>query len=594
LAFRELFLSNLPFVRWSCFLAGVLFLLGPLVSERLRTFEVTDATLAVLARQHAPADLISGLSHLKGTEITGRKAFVISLLLLPGSARYLDSIVEASWQKTVDLEAAVGFFSLGLVIMVVEWRARRSRPAAGEEQSMDIGPSVDFERQRRQHELRKARLFDDNIGRRFLIKQVSMKNLDFYDDFSWDFQPGMNVLLGRNGYGKTHLLRGIVAAMQWDDQCVSDFSGPSPSASSTIRVTMTRDGEPLEIACRRGIVVNTKGKVPLLAIPDCRFVDRSRTSLTVISDKRGDLTSDGAYHFLYQEPYDAPLLSFLYDLCGEYMRKRRQFRPPVFQLVRSVVRELTDSGFDFAQVEDLEQGRYRLLVYSEGNEKRPLPIQVASQGTLSVIVIFGQIFAFLRSVFAPEVSETDLLKQPAIVLIDEVDAHLHPLWQQKILHLLRTTFPQVQFVVTAHSPLVVAGCRDGEVAVLRKTEDKFKVVSIPHDFIGREPQEIYREVFGIEEKDSTFDYYTSLDPRRPQLEQEYAQLKEKVAGTEKPSAADEERLRQLAEDLYYIDKAKVRRSEELGLEELKRENERLRFQLDKLQRKVDEDGQAAR
>jgi ABC-type cobalamin/Fe3+-siderophores transport system ATPase subunit len=393
----------------------------------------------------------------------------------------------------------------------------------------------------------------------------------------------MNVLLGRNGFGKSHFLRGIVAGLQWDEEHVREFS-QSGTGSPTIRIDLTRDNKEVSIVCEDGIVRESCGKIPLLAIPDSRFMDRSRTTLTVISDERGDLKGDGAYHFLYQKPYDAPLCSFLYDLCGEYLRKRKGFQPPVFQLVRTVVQQLTDSNFEFAGVEDLEQGRYRLLIYTEGNEKRPLPIQVASQGTLSVIAVFGQIFAFLRSVF-PTVRESELFSQPAIVFIDEIDAHLHPVWQQKILHLLRNNFPAVQFVVTAHSPLVVAGCRDGEVAVLQRTDERrFKVQPIEHDFVGWGPEEIYREVFGIEEKDKAFDYYTSLEPQRSQLEEEHARLKSMPTLNRK----DEERFRKISDDLYYLDKAREKRTQGLVVEELKRENARLRFKLEKLEKGLDE------
>ena len=49
------------------------------------------------------------------------------------------------------------------------------------------------------------------------------------------------------------------------------------------------------------------------------------------------------------------------------------------------------------------------------------------------------------------------LEQEGIVLIDEIDIHLHPTWQRQILSQLRRTFPKIQFIVTTHSPLVAGG-----------------------------------------------------------------------------------------------------------------------------------------
>jgi predicted ATP-binding protein involved in virulence len=113
------------------------------------------------------------------------------------------------------------------------------------------------------------------------------------------------------------------------------------------------------------------------------------------------------------------------------------------------------------------------------------------------MALFGLIYEYLKAVF-PNVPEKELTHQPAIVFIDELDAHLHPAWQQKIIPLLRGNFPNVQFFVTAHSPLVIAGCREGEVAVLRKREKGFGVHVFEHDFIGYEARELYEKVFDVE------------------------------------------------------------------------------------------------
>lgn len=61
------------------------------------------------------------------------------------------------------------------------------------------------------------------------------------------------------------------------------------------------------------------------------------------------------------------------------------------------------------------------------------------------------------------------LAEPAIVLVDEIDLHLHPKWQRKIFDYLSEKFPQTQFIVTAHSPLIVQSApADANIVVLRK------------------------------------------------------------------------------------------------------------------------------
>ncbi len=61
-----------------------------------------------------------------------------------------------------------------------------------------------------------------------------------------------------------------------------------------------------------------------------------------------------------------------------------------------------------------------------------------------------------------------LASAAGIVLIDELDAHLHPRWKMRIVRSLREAFPQVQFIASTHDPLVLRGIRNGEVAVLRR------------------------------------------------------------------------------------------------------------------------------
>ncbi|TDB66933.1 ATP-binding protein [Arundinibacter roseus] len=64
------------------------------------------------------------------------------------------------------------------------------------------------------------------------------------------------------------------------------------------------------------------------------------------------------------------------------------------------------------------------------------------------------------------------LAEPAIVLIDEIDLHLHPKWQRDIFSYLSERFPNTQFIVTAHSPLIVQSApQDANIVVLRKEEE---------------------------------------------------------------------------------------------------------------------------
>nr|AGU10134.1 AAA domain [uncultured organism] len=78
------------------------------------------------------------------------------------------------------------------------------------------------------------------------------------------------------------------------------------------------------------------------------------------------------------------------------------------------------------------------------------------------------------------------LEEPAIVLIDEIDLHLHPSWQRKLLRFLSDIFVNTQFIATAHSPLVVqaAGDIEANVVLLKREGDQTIVHQNPEDVRG--------------------------------------------------------------------------------------------------------------
>ncbi len=71
----------------------------------------------------------------------------------------------------------------------------------------------------------------------------------------------------------------------------------------------------------------------------------------------------------------------------------------------------------------------------------------------------------------------DILSTPGIVIIDEVDLHLHPAWQQKILSDLPKAFPEIQFIVSTHSPQVLSTVSKQCIQVLGKNSDQQITIS---------------------------------------------------------------------------------------------------------------------
>jgi len=130
------------------------------------------------------------------------------------------------------------------------------------------------------------------------------------------------------------------------------------------------------------------------------------------------------------------------------------------------------------------------------------------------------------------------LAEPAVCLVDEIDLHLHPKWQRKIIDFLSERFPNTQFIVTAHSPLVVQAAQDANIALLRRVEveDGYDYVEIHNDMepVGnlRVDQILTSDLYGLE------------SARPPQLDS-LLEERQEILSKSDLTDEDEERLEEI-------------------------------------------------
>jgi len=89
----------------------------------------------------------------------------------------------------------------------------------------------------------------------------------------------------------------------------------------------------------------------------------------------------------------------------------------------------------------------------------PMPFSMLSDGVRSILAMVMEL-AFRCYLLNPHLGEDAPNRTKGIVLIDEIDLHLHPSWQTHILNDLRTAFPELQFIVTTHAPLIISEIDD--------------------------------------------------------------------------------------------------------------------------------------
>lgn len=103
------------------------------------------------------------------------------------------------------------------------------------------------------------------------------------------------------------------------------------------------------------------------------------------------------------------------------------------------------------------------------------------------------------------------LEESAIVLVDEIDLHLHPKWQRDIISFLSRSFPNIQFIVTTHSPLVIQSMDEVNLYVLHRQGDKVVVEHSDYtNFKGWTVEEILRDVMRLESDIYSDDYQKQM------------------------------------------------------------------------------------
>ena len=125
-----------------------------------------------------------------------------------------------------------------------------------------------------------------------------------------------------------------------------------------------------------------------------------------------------------------------------------------------------------------------------------------SQGTRSVFAWIAQFMSDMATYYVNEhyYPIDNWKKMPGIFIIDEIDAHLHPSWQRRIIPTLQRHFPNVQIFASTHSPMMVAGLKKGQVHLLKRDETGQVVWSRnEQDIIGWTADEIYRTFMGIDD-----------------------------------------------------------------------------------------------
>lgn len=369
------------------------------------------------------------------------------------------------------------------------------------------------------------------------LQHIETKHFRCFDGVFVKLHPQLNVIIGINGAGKTALLEAIAGLLQplvarirseGSAEAISgfgqkDIKNDSIEAINTIwaevRIEDVEDGPySQELSWfgtlnKEGYEVDNKDEQDFLILDNVirvlneKLLDRDVASLPVFVYYPCETADDSL-----ARPNGADMDDTSFDIFTTYKNalNRRAFDYKEFarwfKWQELVARESGKEGL----VKVVEAAILQVISDGQGNfqrlhtryKNRPEGELVLSKNGLEVIVdqlssgermLFGLVGDLARRLVVANPGADEPLKGSGVVLIDEIDLHLHPRWQRLVLFKLRNIFPNVQFIVTTHSPQVLQYVKPEHIILL----DNGQVVEDKIRTLGKDSDLILREAFSV-------------------------------------------------------------------------------------------------
>ncbi|WP_295391440.1 AAA family ATPase [uncultured Thiodictyon sp.] len=366
------------------------------------------------------------------------------------------------------------------------------------------------------------------------IDRLSVCNFKGFESREFMFHPEFNLIVGTNGTGKTSALDALsVAVGSW-------FLGVRGTDSRHIRGSevllgdfeheeIGDDGErhvgvqwervyPCEVKAHGWVQGQEINWSRSLNTPNGRTTYGEATDIKRIATEADQAIREGkdiplpliSYYGtgrLWQEPRDAFLVSDPMKVAAKEDQSRLSGylnsvdpRLSVTQLTRWIarqswmayqqqnrvtpvfraVKEAMVSCIEDAQDLYFDANLGEVVVAISGGTQ---PFSNLSDGQRCMLAMVGDI-AQKASKLNPQLGSKVLEQTQGVVLIDELDLHLHPRWQRRVIEDLRRTFPRLQFICTTHSPFLIQSLRSGEELIMLDGQPTAELANLSIDEIA--------------------------------------------------------------------------------------------------------------
>lgn len=366
------------------------------------------------------------------------------------------------------------------------------------------------------------------------LDRLHIQNFRCYEDATFDFQPGFNLVVGVNGSGKTSLLQAVAASFVEFGDAVKLDKGSS--ANESVRFVYNKFEGRSRFERKFPLIVSGTGDI--LGAESWETVwlaaDWPRTSDPHLMINTKDLLKNVSAG----KTFDLPLLAFyrsnrqwkIFGVAAEFAAKQRisrldgytnwsdavtdleDFESWLISKTLERMQNVLDAGSSPVEIEDelswvnqaiqvaFPQARdlrydLRLQNLLLEVETETIPFSALSDGQRGMVALFADI-ARRMCILNPHMGKDVLKNTSGVVIIDELDIHLHPAWQRNIVPALKTAFPKIQFIAASHSPQIIGSLKPEEVIVLNNGD-----ASHPRVTYGLDSSSVLEEVMGVTQRE---------------------------------------------------------------------------------------------